>query len=165
MRRHQCRGRSVVQFPTRLWGRQMKRRDFLKMIGGAAAWPATAAAQRREFRITLVSGLGEVYLKPYLALIMERLARGGIEPEKLTFDVPPVSGNTAYDRTNIENALARKPDAILALGPVSTGLARAVTPTIPIIFVWVSDPVVEGIVKNYARPGGNSRAFPAASLS
>jgi putative ABC transport system substrate-binding protein len=138
----------------------MKRRALL--VGGAASAALAATqglAQRpaRSYRIGVLIPMTPEMGDKYLLVLRDRLARHGfIEGRNLRIDAQFVRYGT---RPNIEAArelLALKPDAIFACSTLVTQEVQAASATVPIVFAWVSDPVVSRIVKDYAKPGGNA---------
>jgi putative tryptophan/tyrosine transport system substrate-binding protein len=120
----------------------MKRRDFITLLGGAAAWPGTARAHRAAaFR----KGLGET---------------GYVEGQNVTVEYHWLEGR--YDRVPaLMTDLVRRRVAVIAT-PGSTPAsiaAKAATATIPIVFGVGEDPVRLGLVASLARPGGNATGF------
>lgn len=130
----------------------MDRRRFVAMIGGALAAPLVRAQQPgRRYRIGVLLPLAESAALR-LPVIRERLAAHGfVEGRNLALDV-------RYARTDVDAArdlVALKPDAMLAVTAAAAQAAQLETKTVSIVFAWVADPVLSGLVKDYARPGGN----------
>lgn len=93
---------------------------------------------------------------PYHAALKERLAAHGfVEGKNLVLDTPVISSTRLNVRQDSAQAFAKKPDAVVAFTPNLAEDAIAQAPTLPIVFVWVGDPVRAGLAKNYSRPGGN----------
>lgn len=131
----------------------MDRRGFVAVIGGALAAPLGLRAQQaaRMYRVGVLLPFSEVAATS-LPTIRERLAaQGFVEGRNLGLDV-------RYSRTDPDAArdlIARKVDAILAVTTDAAEVANRETKTIPIVFTWVADPVLSGLVKHLGRPGGN----------
>ena len=137
----------------------MRRREFIKLLGGAvAAWPLTTRAQqsKRIFKVGhLESGLPSS--SPYLLGAF----RDGLR--KLGY----VEGNNLFIERRYAEGLEERlpqlaaelaqfgPDVIFAIGPPQALAAAQATSTIPIVFVGGGDPVAIGLVKSLAHPGGN----------
>jgi putative ABC transport system substrate-binding protein len=141
----------------------MRRRDFITLLGGAAAWPFAAWAQRERVRRIGVlmgwSGSDPEYA-PRLAAFFQVLAQlGWTEGRNLQTDIRWTNGEVDRARTFAKELVELQPDVILAgATPVTAALQRA-TRTIPIVFAVVSDPVGAGFVASLARPGGNITGF------
>jgi putative tryptophan/tyrosine transport system substrate-binding protein len=150
----------------------MKRRDFITLIGGAAAaWPLAARAQQGErvHRIgALIAGSGEndPESRARVAALREGLAqRGWIDGRNLRIDYRWAGTDPDRIRAFAAELVATVPEAIFAHStPASTGVLLA-TRSIPIVFASVSDPVGDGIVAGFARPGGNVTGFTNVEAS
>jgi putative tryptophan/tyrosine transport system substrate-binding protein len=139
----------------------MRRREFMALLGGAVAWPSPARAQQSE-RMRRVGVLAnnvetDPVLQSQIAVFRQALQQlGWIEGRNVQVDVR-FTGN-AYDRVPqvAEDLVARGPDVIFAHTTLAVKALQAKTRTIPIVFVFVSDPVGAGVVASLARPGGNT---------
>jgi putative ABC transport system substrate-binding protein len=142
----------------------VKRREFVTLAGGAAAWPLAARAQQHERvrRIGVIMGFAEddPVWQSYLATFRQRLQDfGWKEGRNIRFDYRFTGESTERMRTAATEMVAMAPDVIfVSTNPVVTAL-RQVTSTIPIVFTWVSDSVGSGYVASLARPGGNITGF------
>jgi ABC-type uncharacterized transport system substrate-binding protein len=142
----------------------VRRRDFIKVIGGAAAtWPVAAGAQQAERmrRIGVLMGaaptpLGETYLDAFIGRLDELGWKKGhnartevrwwtSEPEKM--------------RTVIAELLAFSPDVIMVFSNLALAELKPVVGRVPVVFVGVGDPVGSGFVVSLAHPGGNITGF------
>ena len=136
-----------------------RRRILLAGAGGLLLLPSRALAQppARKQRV-LVLHSAPIPSGPYHRALRERLrAHGFVEGSTLILDAPPVTtGGREYMRRDFAKLLAKRPDAILAFTSAVTHAAVAEAPAVPLVFAWVADPVKEGLVKDYARPGGNA---------
>src|SRR5215469_7150204 len=131
----------------------MRRRDFLKLLGGAAAaWPLTARAQQSAFPIVgLLSSA-----MPYPEGLRRGLAElGYVEGRNLTIEYR--RAECQYDRLPAMAAdlVRRKVSVIVAGGLPSALAAKAATTTIPVVFVTGVDPVSTGLITSFSRPTGN----------
>jgi ABC-type uncharacterized transport system substrate-binding protein len=142
----------------------MKRREFVSLIGGAAAWPIAARAQRSGAmrRITVVAGLApdDVEVVARSAAFEQALAAlGWTKGGTIAIDYHWVANDPALTQKTAVEAVALAPDVLLASSnSVIAALSKA-TGTIPIVMVQVIDPVGSGYVESMARPGGNITGF------
>jgi ABC-type uncharacterized transport system substrate-binding protein len=143
----------------------MRRRDFITLLGGSAAWPLAARAQQRPQRVRHVGVLlylneQDVESKTYLAAFVKQLAElGWIVGGNLQIDYRWTGGNAARLRQYVAELVALAPDVILVAGGSHVGPLQQVTRTIPIVFVQVADAVGGGFVESLAHPGGNATGF------
>jgi putative ABC transport system substrate-binding protein len=136
----------------------LRRREFITLIGGAAAWPLAARAQQPVIPVIgLLSSRSPAVDTPLIALIRQGLGESGlVEGRNIAFDYRWAEGQ--YDRlAGIASDLVRQQVAVIVTigGEPSALAAKAATATIPIVFVGGSDPVRSGIVTSLHRPGGN----------
>jgi putative ABC transport system substrate-binding protein len=140
----------------------MRRREFITLLGGAAAaWPLAARAQQPE-RVRHIGVLlgGGATGRPELAAFVQALQQlGWTDGRNLKTEVRAGLGNAADTRKFAQELVALVPDVIFVsgVGPL-TGLLEA-TRTIPIVFTSVADPVGTGVVESMSRPGGNATGF------
>jgi len=142
-------------------GQPVRRRDFLTLVGGAAAvWPLAAHAQQPSRpqpgkRIgVLLFGTPET--ETNLAAFLEGLQElGYIEGKNILIEYRYAEGKPERLRGLAAELVANKPDLIFALGGDVAPSARVATNTIPIIVAVSNDPVQAGLVASLAHPGGN----------
>jgi putative tryptophan/tyrosine transport system substrate-binding protein len=142
----------------------MRRREFLGLLGGAAAWPVASKAQQAERmrRIGVLSGVSADYpeTKPRIAAFLQELQRlGWTEGRNVQIEVRESAGNVGVTRKNAAELVALVPDVILASGGSTVAPAREATSTVPIVFTLAIDPVGGGFVDSLARPRGNVTGF------
>jgi ABC-type uncharacterized transport system substrate-binding protein len=142
----------------------MKRREFITLIGGAAAaWPLAAHAQQGE-RMRLVGVLMGIESGPdararVVAFRQALREAGWMEGRNVMINVVWGAGDAEHVRADAADLLGKSPDVILANGPVPTLELQKTARSVPVVFVQVPDPVDLGVVKNIARPGGNITGF------
>ncbi len=136
----------------------MERRHFLIATGVLLAAPRSTRAQEpgRTYRVGVLFGAGAEGLKLYRSALSERLATHGFTlGENLRIEYRFSRGGYSFGEDPASELLALKPDAVLTLLNQATQAAQTATRTVPIIFVWVADPVATGLVQSYGHPGGN----------
>jgi putative ABC transport system substrate-binding protein len=144
----------------------MQRRDFLTLLGGAAAaWPLAASAQQpdqRVRRICVLSSLAEddpesVARRPAFEQALKAL--GWTNGSNLRVDYRWGADDADRIRKLVAELIALAPDLIVTSGNSVLAPMMQATRTIPIVFVQIIDPVGAGFVKSLARPGGNITGF------
>ena len=145
----------------------LKRRELIKLIGGAAAaWPLAARAQQQAERIRRIGVLiafaeSDLEGQAYVAAFREGLQKlGWAENRNMRIDTrwSPLADAEAMQRFAKE-LVALQPDLILSHNTPTTTALLQQTRTIPIIFATVADPVGSGFVASLPRPGGNVTGF------
>jgi putative tryptophan/tyrosine transport system substrate-binding protein len=139
----------------------MRRREFITLIGGAAAWPRAARAQQSERmrRIGVILGAGVNDRDSYLTAFLQGLQQlGWSDGRNVRIDMRRGAGDADDLRKYAAELAALAPDVILASGAAVQPMLRA-TRTVPIVFVLVIDPVGGGFVSSLSRPGGNATGF------
>jgi putative tryptophan/tyrosine transport system substrate-binding protein len=143
----------------------MKRREFITLLGGAAAaWPLAVRAQQTERvrRIGVLMSFAESdpEAQAWLAAFREGLQKlGWTEGRNVRIDYRWVMFDLVSIQRSAKEVVALQPDLILSAStPVTASLLRE-TRTIPIIFTNIVDPVGSGFVKSLSRPGGNITGF------
>jgi len=141
----------------------MRRRDFISLLGGAATWPLSARSQQPEMRsVSVLMGFAESDQEGHnsIAAFREGLHElGWTEGHNIRFDIRWAALNTELVQRFAKELVALQPDLILSHVTPTTAALLQQTRTIPIIFVWVSDPVGSGFVMSLARPGGDATGF------
>ena len=142
----------------------MRRREFITLFGGAAAWPIAVHAQQqgeRIRRIGVLSGSAEddPDTKIYLAAFVKELQQlGWTDGRNVRIDYRFVAGNPENYPKYAAELVALVPDVILAPGTSLVAMLQA-TRTVPIVFPFSADPIGAGLVESLARPGGNATGF------
>ena len=142
----------------------MRRRDFITLVGGAAAaWPLAARAQQRGMRrigvlMTIAADDPESFAR--LAALLHRLQQlGWVDGHNMRMEYRWAPGGADVRRKVASELIALAPDLILANGSGAAEPLLQATRTLPIVFVLVPDPVAAGFVDSLARPGGNATGF------
>jgi putative ABC transport system substrate-binding protein len=146
----------------------MKRREFITLLGGAAAWPVTARAQQGQ-RVRLVCILEGISVNTpgskarYAAFLKELQQLGWTSGRNLQIEVRYAEGDEAAIRKYAEELVALAPDVLVAAGGAPAEVALKVTRTIPIVFVIAPDPVQ---VSSWHIPAvGQTRGMSVAGRS
>ncbi|HET8971875.1 MAG TPA: ABC transporter substrate-binding protein [Pseudolabrys sp.] len=143
----------------------MRRREFISLLGGAAAvWPVVARAQQsermRRIGIILPQAADDREFQAWVAAFLQALAQLGWSiGHNVRIDTRWATTNAAEIRRHAAELAALAPDVILAHGDSTVGPSLQVTRTVPIVFPIVSDPVGAGFVDSLARPGANATGF------
>ena len=142
----------------------MKRREFVTLIGGAAAWPIAARAQRSSAvrRITVVGALApdDIEVVARSAAFEQALAAlGWTKGGTIAIDYHWLANDTALAQKTAVEVVALAPDVLLGSSNIVIEQLSKATGTIPIVMVQVIDPVGSGYVESMARPGGNITGF------
>jgi putative tryptophan/tyrosine transport system substrate-binding protein len=140
----------------------MRRREFITLIGGAAAWPLTTYAQQPDGqpRIgVMMTGDGPDGQARLAAFRQGLQQLGWTDGRNVRIDIRWSGGNDATMRKNVTEIVALVPNVILATGSASMGPLMQISGVAPIVFVLVPDPVGAGYVNSLARPGGNATGF------
>jgi putative ABC transport system substrate-binding protein len=132
----------------------MKRRNFITLFGGAAAWPLAARAQQQLDRIRRVGMLVAIE-DPEIKAFQQELERLGWTEGRnvhLDYRVAPAG---AQVQTIAAELVALQPDVIFTVSRPATAALQKETQTVPIVFTYVIDPIGAGFITSLARPGGN----------
>jgi putative ABC transport system substrate-binding protein len=135
----------------------VKRREFISLIGGAAAWPLAARAQPSEkiHRIGFLWDGPEVFADALLAFRQRLRELDHVEGQTVIIEFRWAHGKPERMRELAEELVRLKVDVIMAPSSIYTGIAKRATSTIPIIFMSHADPLGTGHVVSLAYPGGN----------
>jgi ABC-type uncharacterized transport system substrate-binding protein len=142
----------------------MRRRDFITLLGGAAAWPLAARAQQSERmrRIGVLTSLtmSDATSKARFAAFQQRLGLlGWNDGRNMRIEYRWAAGDPDDLRKYAAELVARAPEVIVANGSAATAVLLQATRSVPIVFTDVPDPVGAGFVDSLARPGRNATGF------
>jgi putative ABC transport system substrate-binding protein len=140
------------------------RREFVTLLGGAAAWPLAARAQQaggmRRIGILMNLAADDAEGQMRLTALMQGLQQlGWTDGRNLRIDYRWGAGDTDRHRKYAAELVALSPDAILASAAQAVDALQQTTHTVPVVFVNVVDPVGAGYVDSLAQPGGNITGF------
>jgi putative tryptophan/tyrosine transport system substrate-binding protein len=142
----------------------MRRREFIRLVGGAAAWPVVARAQQpermRRIGVLLPSAASHVGFQNWVRAFLDEMKRlGWTAGGNVRIDTRWATTNAPDIRRHATDLVALAPDVILAHGASTVAALLSTTRTVPIVFAIVSDPVAAGFVDSLARPGGHTTGF------
>ena len=142
----------------------MRRREFITLLGGAAAWPVAARAQQdgRMRRIGVLMPFDENDPEGklrYSAFTKALVDLGWADGRNVRIDLRWAGDNTNRIRAVAQELVGLQPEIILTNGTPATAALQRETPTIPIVFANVADPVGGGMVTRLDRPSGNITGF------
>jgi putative ABC transport system substrate-binding protein len=139
----------------------MRRRAFITLLGGAAAWPFTVRAQRSPGKIWRIAWLSPAFLDGAVdravlgTFVAEMRQFGYIEGSNLVVDSRGAEGKAERLLPLATELVALSPDVIVAIATPAIAAAQRATSSIPIVMCPATDPIGSGFVKSLARPGGN----------
>jgi putative ABC transport system substrate-binding protein len=141
----------------------MKRREFIILLGSTAVWPLTARAQQpsgmRRIAVLLSGNADGQTIKTGLEAFEQGLQQlGWTEGRNVRIEFRGGAGDADLIRKHAAELAVLAPDAIVAVG-TATGPMLQATRIVPIVFVFVPDPVGSGFVDSLSRPGGNATGF------
>ena len=142
----------------------MRRRDLLALGAGAAAWSFRAHAQTpdgmRRIGVLMTAVAVDPVAQARLAAFQQELHQfGWSDSANVRLDIRRHGGDPETIRKHAAELLSLAPDVILAMGSATVGPLLQATRTVPIVFVYVPDPVGAGFVESLVRPGGNATGF------
>jgi len=142
---------------------QLKRREFISLLGGVAGWPLAARAQQPERirHIAVLMGAGDdPQGQSWIAGFQQRLAElGWLNGRNVQVDVHWGGADMDYIRRTATELARSKPDVIVPYASRVLSPVREATRDIPVVFLATSDPVGLGFVQSLAHPGGNLTGF------
>ena len=134
----------------------MNRREFITLVGGAAAWPLTARAQSKIPRIGFLGNSTAALEANLLDAFREGLRELGYEEGRnIIIEYRWADGKYDHFPVLVAELIAAKVDAIVTAGTPAALAVKNATTTVPLVMVAVGDPIGTGLVPSLARPGGN----------
>jgi putative ABC transport system substrate-binding protein len=137
----------------------VKRREFITLMGGAAAWPRAARAQGepgKVYRLGQLSGGTAASRVPLLAAFVRGMRDlGYVEGQNLVVEHRYAEGRFEVLPALARELLAWNPDVLFVSTTPASLAAKAATSTVPIVMVSVADPLGVGLIASLSRPGGN----------
>ena len=142
----------------------MRRREFITLVGGTAAWPLVAQAQQpermRRIGVLMAYAENDSTAQSWLAAFRAALAKlGWTEGSNLRIELRWSAADADTMRKLAKELVDLRPNAIFGVTTPAIGALARETRTIPIVFAAVSDPIGGGFVANLAHPGGNITGF------
>jgi putative ABC transport system substrate-binding protein len=143
----------------------VKRREFITLLGGAAAtWPLAARAQQgerlRRIGVLMITAADDPEGQARISAFLQGLHQlGWTDGRNVRLDYRWTAANADEIRKYATELVALAPDVILATGASTMGPLLQATRAVPIVFAYVADPVGAGFVDSLARPGGNATGF------
>jgi putative ABC transport system substrate-binding protein len=142
----------------------MRRREFVTLLGGAAAWPLAARAQQvervRYIGLLNILGPDDPEAQARTKVFEQALQQlGWTVGRDLKIENRQVGNDTDRLSRYVAELIALAPDVIVSIGSVAVAPLQQATRTISIVFVNVPDPVGAGFVQSMAHPGGNITGF------
>jgi len=149
---------------------EIRRREFVALLGGAAAWPLAARAQQggrvRRIGVLVAGDDNDPVWKARLSAFTQALADlGWTDGRNLRMDLRWAGADINRMRALAQQFVGLQPDIIVTDSTASTIAVQRETRTIPIVFATVADPVASGIVPRLDRPGGNVTGFVSNEAS
>jgi putative ABC transport system substrate-binding protein len=145
-----------------------RRRQFLTLVGCAAAWPLAARAQQAELMrligVLMAYAESDPEGQAWVAAFREALQKlGWAEGRNIRIDTRWATPDVDAMQRLAKELVALQPDLILSQSTPTTAALLQHTRTIPIIFANIADPVGSGFVASFSRPGGNATGFSCSS--
>ena len=143
---------------------QLRRRKFITLIGGAAAWPLAARAQQlgpmRRIGALMPTREGDPIIQTRVAAFRQALVEfGWSEGRSVSIEWRWTGGDIERVREYAAELVRLAPDVVLSAGTPNLAALKQATISIPVVFVVVNDPVAQGFIASMAHPGGNITGF------
>jgi putative tryptophan/tyrosine transport system substrate-binding protein len=143
---------------------QLKRRAFITLLGGTAAWPLVARGQQpermRRIGVLMPLAADDLEAQARITAFVQGLQQlGWTDGRNVRIDTRWAADNVDDTHKYAAELVALAPDVILGTGSATVAALQQATRTVPIVFVQIADPVGSGLVESLARPGGNATGF------
>ena len=141
----------------------MRRREFITLIGGAAAvWPLAVRAQAKVYAIGILETVPRAQNRANFAALLNGLRElGYVEGQNLHIDYRSADGQGERFPELVAELVRNRVDLIVTRGTPAARAAKAATTTIPIVMAAIGEPLGVGVVASLARPGGNVTGLSA----
>jgi putative ABC transport system substrate-binding protein len=140
----------------------MRRRRFLGVLGGAAAWPLTARAQAKVHTVGILETVPRAQNQANFAALLDGLrGLGYVEGQNLRIDYRSADGHGERFPQLAADLVRNRVDLIVTRGTPAVRAAKAATATIPIVMAAIGEPLGVGVVASLAHPGGNVTGLSA----
>jgi putative ABC transport system substrate-binding protein len=148
----------------------MRRREFIAGLAGASAWPVIVRAQQaervRRVGVLLSGSENDARIHRSIATFALELAKSGwTGGRNIGIEYLWGEGDASRIRNNVSEIVRAAPDVIISTASEATVALKRQTNTLPIVFVLIGDPVAQGLVASFARPGGNITGFTSEESS
>jgi len=141
----------------------MRRRNFISLVGGAAAWPLATRAQQgermRRVGVLMENVASDEQGRARFGAFLQRLHELGWNDDRIVIDDRWAAADADRFREYAAELVALLPDVVLAASSAAVMALQHATRTVPIVFTNIADPVSAGIVASLAHPGGNATGF------
>src|SRR3954447_11130880 len=139
----------------------MQRREFIGLIGGAAAcWPHAAPAQQTSPRIGILT-IGSAVASKDLIIVSELARLGYVEGKNISYEVRGAVGDLATTRA--QELVSTKPNVLIGASELVVSALAAATSEIPIVATVMGDPIAIGLTNSLSRPSQNVTGFTQSS--
>jgi putative ABC transport system substrate-binding protein len=147
----------------------MRRRELMVLLGGSAvAWPLAAHSQQamRRVAVIMVTGAANAMSQGRLNAFLQGFEKlGWRQGRNVHIDVRWADGSAERMREIAAEFVALNPDVIVANGTPTVAALKRATSSIPVVFVGINEPVLQGFVASMAHPGGNITGFTQVDFS
>jgi putative tryptophan/tyrosine transport system substrate-binding protein len=148
---------------------RLRRREFITLLHGAAAWPLTARAQSISMHrvgVLMNGAATETLSQSYVSMFVQALRQlGWVEGQNLLVDIRWNAGDAALARTFAAQLLELRPDAILTSSTTNLMAIQQATSAVPVVYVQIFEPAAEGVASSKTKLGGNLTGLDVSEFS